>query len=249
MAAVLLASATGGVILLAVWLTGGSAYIDDFQQCLFARLPGHESSVAGGFVSTPLAFLVVWRELGRRISIWRILDRPSLDRPVGLSVGAQPLGHRHGVDRHLYGDPLQRAFRLGRRLGLTVPNAMLMCLAATLNGWMFYWGGEPGSPGDGLRVDSLGLVGPGAFARPTSWFLAVRAAGILLYLLLTGGWPYAILMIGLVPSGFVFAIGGCSGRVRIWPIFAAWSLGLALASPAILTLVEYKRLHRAGKRK
>ena len=250
LAAVLLASATGGVILLVVWLTGGSVCIDDFQQ---QYLPGYlDMNRALREGSFPLLSLSSWfggylageYQYGVFSIAHLLIVLLVFQLGLGLSGTATTL-------IAIYTAILSSgAFRLGRRLGLTVPNAMMMCLAATLNGWMFYWG---------ARTWFNAMTGcawiPWAWwglelsldRRLGSWRFLPGA--ILLYLLLTGGWPYAILMIGLVTVWLCFRNWRLFWTGRIWPLFAAWTLGLAPGLARHPRAGGVQSLHRAGKRK
>ena len=64
-------------------------------------------------------------------------------------------------------------------------------------------------------------------------------AGVFLYLLVAAGWPFTVLMAGVVTVWLVARHWNRSRGSRAWPLLAAWTLGLALASPAILALLEY----------
>jgi hypothetical protein len=156
-------------------------------------------------------------------------------------------------------------FRLGRSMRLTRPNAVIAAFAARLNGWMLIWGcltwivfltscAWLGWTWWGLQIASKPRFGRWRFLP----------AGLFLYLLLTAAHPQVNLIAATITAwmglGIVFArhrIGkiwrlAVSNRrmaamrllfgrmvvARLWPMVAAWGLGLALASPAILMLVE-----------
>lgn len=136
------------------------------------------------------------------------------------------------------------SFRLARHLGLTVPNAMVATLAATLNGYMFYWGAW-----NWMNVLSSFAWLPWAwwamqFAvdRPQGRWRFVPA-GVLLYLLFAAGQPFTDLMAATVTVWLVAKNWHLPKR-RLWPVAAAWALGLALASPAIFALLEYHSFTR-----
>ena len=146
LAAVLLVLATGGVILLVVWLSGGTACLDDFQQ---EWLPGYlDMNRALREGSFPLLSLSSWfggdlaGEYQFGVFSLAHLAIVFFVFQLGLSLS----GTATALILVYAAILSSGAFRLGRRLGLTVPNAMMMCLAATLNGWIFYWGAQPGSP-------------------------------------------------------------------------------------------------------
>ena len=132
------------------------------------------------------------------------------------------------------------AFRLGRHYGLTIPTALIVCLAATLNGWSYYWGAR-----------SWTCAFSGCAWLPWAWWtLAIAVddrygvrrflpAGIFLYLLLAAGWPYGVLMAAVVTIWLFARTSGLWHPLKSWPVVAAWALGLALAAPALLTFLEF----------
>jgi len=157
------------------------------------------------------------------------------------------------------------AFRVGRAMALTRPNALVPAFAAALNGWMLAWG---------VRAWVSFLI-PCAWLGWAWWGLLIAArprygvwrflpAGLFLYLLFAGAHPHVDLMIALVTAwlvlGRLFAgqrlgkiwrlarrgtyglsLRLAAGRTvvaRLWPVAAAWALGLSLASPAIAMLME-----------
>lgn len=134
-------------------------------------------------------------------------------------------------------------FRLVRRLGLSIDLSLLAVLIASLNGWIFMWGGMVWIPA---------LV---SFAwLPWFWWALDRSfegraglascvpAGLFLYLLIAAGWPFTVLMAGLL-SVWLLLRSWCSGRPwgAIGPLLAAWAVGLGLSAPAWLMLVEFTR--------
>jgi hypothetical protein len=133
------------------------------------------------------------------------------------------------------------AFRLARRRGLTLAESGLVVLSASLNGWIFLFG----------AMTWFGHLA--AFAwLPWVWWALERAveqkegacrflpAGVFLYLLLAAGWPFAVVMAGMV-SVWLALRNRRSLRdlMRLWPIAAAWVVGLGLSSPAWLMLLEF----------
>src|SRR5438477_3286989 len=153
------------------------------------------------------------------------------------------------------------AFLLARDRQLSTPLSILVALVASLNGWIICWGAS----------DWFGALG--AFTwLPWAWWAAERAVNPrrsrwrflwlapFIYLLITGGFPYTVLMVGLVLVWLVlrptFQAGAIdlnrpngSGRsvnrpyrnrlARIWPLYVGVILGLGLAAPAWLALLDY----------
>lgn len=131
------------------------------------------------------------------------------------------------------------SFRLARYLGLMVPNAMIAALAATLNGYLLFWG----------SWNWFNTLSSFAWLPWTWWAMQISLdrlqgcrrflpAGIALYLLLTAGQPFTDLM-AVIVTAWLLAKHWRLPKNRLWPIPAAWAFGLALASPAILALLEY----------
>jgi hypothetical protein len=158
------------------------------------------------------------------------------------------------------------AFLLARDRQLSTPLSILVALVASLNGWIICWGAS----------DWFGALG--AFTwLPWAWWAAERAVNSsrsrwrflwpapFIYLLITGGFPYTVLMLGLVLVWLTLrtmfqagAIGNFNpprtrpnspgGSVNhsyleqltgIWPLFVGVILGLGLAAPAWLALLDY----------
>ncbi len=132
------------------------------------------------------------------------------------------------------------AYLLARSRRLAPELALMVALAATLNGWLAVWG-----------VNWFAALA--AFAwLPWAWWAIERAlarpgerrhavvAGIFVMLVVTAGFPYACLMV-------VLAAAAAAGRLAIdrRPLRdilpAVWSvaIGLGLSAPAWLMLVEY----------
>jgi hypothetical protein len=149
------------------------------------------------------------------------------------------------------------AFLLARGRKLSVPLSIFVALVASLNGWIICWG----------ATDWLGALG--AFTwLPWSWWAAERALdptrsrwrflwpAPFVYLLITGGFPYTVLMLALVLAWLalraVFEVGditspprtrfgGLTPLTRIWPLLTGVTLGLGLSAPAWLALLDYVR--------
>ncbi len=132
------------------------------------------------------------------------------------------------------------SYMLARGRELSAPLALMVSLVTALNGWMICWGAS----------DWFGALA--AFAwLPWSWWAlerAVRADGprwrLLLpapfiYLLITGGFPYTVLMLGLVTAWL--ALRALVSRDVLGPMRLAvgWVLGLGLSAPAWIALLEY----------
>ena len=163
------------------------------------------------------------------------------------------------------------AFLLARNRQLGTPLSLFVALVASLNGWIVCWGAS----------DWFGALG--AFTwLPWAWWAAERAVNPsrsrwrflwpapFVYLLITGGFPYTVLMLGLVlfwlalrttfdvgmigrnrPGEMYAESGGSVSRLYlnrlavIWPLFVGVILGLGLAAPAWLSLLNY--LHGSAR--
>ncbi|HEX6099038.1 MAG TPA: hypothetical protein VF432_22185 [Thermoanaerobaculia bacterium] len=141
-------------------------------------------------------------------------------------------------------------YLLARSYGVRPASALMVALIAGLNGWMLWWGTTwyaITASFAWLPWYWLGLRGIAAGRR---WSWAGTAAA--LYLLITGGAPYVVAMAALIALMNVLAQcrawlqpaspGG--GRAEATPyialrMVAASALGLALAAPAVLMLLEY----------
>lgn len=115
------------------------------------------------------------------------------------------------------------AYRLARDYGAEVGPSYMVALIAGLNGWILWWG-------------TTWFPGIASFAwLPWYWFALRRnsflGTAVSLYLLVSAGWPYAVLM--------AFAVG-CTAVIRKqWKMCAASLVGLGLAAPSVLMLLEY----------
>ncbi len=132
------------------------------------------------------------------------------------------------------------AFMLAQGRNLSVPNSIFVALIASLNGWMICWGAS----------DWLGALG--AFAwLPWSWWAAERALDArhsrwrflwptpFVYLLVTGGFPYTVLMLALVLAWL--AIRGFARSRQLFtiaPLAVGVTLGFGLSAPAWLALLD-----------
>ncbi len=130
------------------------------------------------------------------------------------------------------------AYLLARDRGLTSPLATMVALVAALNGWIICWGAS----------DWFGALG--AFAwLPWAWWGMARALdpargkwrflwpAPFVYLVVTGGFPYTVLMLGLVAAWL--AAKSLGKRLSVWPLVVGLALGLGLSAPAWLALLDY----------
>jgi hypothetical protein len=132
-------------------------------------------------------------------------------------------------------------FVLARSRNLSRPLALMVAFAGTLNGWIICWG----------AADWFGALG--AFTwLPWAWWAMERALDSarrgwrflwpapFVYLLVTGGFPYTVGMLGLV-AGWLVAKSLSKGRslFTLWPLSLGMILGLGMAAPAWLALLSY----------
>jgi hypothetical protein len=128
------------------------------------------------------------------------------------------------------------AFLLARRYGVRTSLALMVALAAGLNGWTLWWA-------------TTWFAGIAGLAWLPWYWLALRSIGgdrwswlgaaVSLYLILTAGWPYAAVMAGLVTAMvFVEAVVGRRWRTA-GVVTGAFVLGCMLAAPAWMSLLEY----------
>lgn len=147
------------------------------------------------------------------------------------------------------------AFLLAREWRLPPALAMMVALVTALNGWMIGWG----------ATDWFGALA--AFAwLPWCWWAFERALrphaaasmwrqlvlpALFVYLLVAGGFPYTVVMLGLVTGWLALRVGWRRRQWRsLWPLATGWILGVGLAAPAWLSLLEYMagsdRAHKSG---
>jgi len=127
----------------------------------------------------------------------------------------------------------------GRKLAPSL--SVLVALVAALNGWIICWG----------ATDWFGALG--AFAwLPWAWWGMERALdpdrgrfrflwpAPFVYLVVTGGFPYTILMLGLVAAWLSIRLVGQTRKLAsVSPLLFGVVLGLGLAAPAWLALLDY----------
>src|SRR3954471_12184259 len=132
-------------------------------------------------------------------------------------------------------------YMLGRGRNLSGPISTMVAFVAALNGWIICWG----------ATDWFGALG--AFAwLPWAWWGMERAIDPVrgkwrflwpapfVYLVLTGGFPYTVLMLALIASWLaVRSLGQTRKLVSVAPLLSGIFLGVGLAAPAWLALLDY----------
>jgi hypothetical protein len=133
------------------------------------------------------------------------------------------------------------AYLLSRGRNLSGPHSMMVAFVAALNGWIICWG----------ATDWFGALG--AFAwLPWAWWAMERALdprrgrwrflwpALFVYLLITGGFPYTVVMLGVLALWLaVKSLGQTRSLTSVWPLALGLLLGLGLSSPAWLALLDY----------
>jgi hypothetical protein len=132
-------------------------------------------------------------------------------------------------------------YLLARHRKLNPPLSLMVALVGALNGWIICWG----------ATDWFGALG--AFAwLPWAWWGMERSldssrsrwrflwSAPFVYLLITGGFPYTVLMLVLVAAWLAIRSLGQTRRLgSILPLLLGILLGLGLSSPAWLALLDY----------
>jgi hypothetical protein len=138
---------------------------------------------------------------------------------------------------------------LGRRRGVGAAGGICVAVIGALNGWNVAWG----------ATDWFGAVAANAWLpwcwwafeealEPgvRSWWRRWLAPSVCVYLLAAAGFPYTVGMLALVSAWLAIRTWvEAAGRpwvprlLTIWPLAVGWVLGLALAAPALLSLVDY----------
>jgi hypothetical protein len=132
------------------------------------------------------------------------------------------------------------AFLLARDRGILVPLSIFVALIASLNGWIICWG----------ATDWFGALG--AFTwLPWAWWGAERALDSLrtkwrflwpapfVYLLVTGGFPYTVLMLLLLVAWLSLkSLVQTRNIFAILPMLVGVALGFGLSAPAWLALLD-----------
>ena len=132
-------------------------------------------------------------------------------------------------------------YLMARARNLAPPLSIMVALVAALNGWIICWG----------ATDWFGALG--AFAwLPWVWWAMERALdgrrsrwrflwpAPFVYLVVTGGFPYTVLMLGLVAAWLgLKSLGQTRVLSSLWPLALGLLLGFGLAAPAWLALLDY----------
>src|SRR6266516_4033255 len=132
------------------------------------------------------------------------------------------------------------AFLLARDRRLSIPLSIFVALVATLNGWIICWG----------ATDWFGALG--AFTwLPWAWWGAERALNPqrtkwrflwpapFVYLLVTGGFPYTVLMLLLLIAWLsIKSLVQTRSISSILPILFVVALGSGLAASAFLAFLD-----------
>jgi hypothetical protein len=132
------------------------------------------------------------------------------------------------------------AFLLARDRRFSIPLSVFVALVASLNGWIICWG----------ATDWFGALG--AFTwLPWAWWGAERALdrqktqwrflwpAPFVYLLVTGGFPYTVLMLLLLIAWLsIKSLGQTRGIRSIWPMLVGVALGFGLSAPAWLAILD-----------
>ncbi len=132
------------------------------------------------------------------------------------------------------------AFLLARDRQFSVPLSIFVALVASLNGWIICWG----------ATDWFGALG--AFTwLPWAWWGAERALdpgrsklrflwpAPFVYLLVTGGFPYTVLMFLLLIVWLVIkSLAGTRRIFSIVPMLFGVALGFGLSAPAWLAILD-----------
>jgi len=132
------------------------------------------------------------------------------------------------------------AFLLARDRRFSIALSIFVALVASLSGWNICWG----------ATDWFGALG--AFAwLPWAWWGAERALdqkrtkwrflwpAPFVYLVVTGGFPYTVLMLALLIAWLsIKLIGETRSIVSILPLWFGTLLGLGLSAPAWLSILD-----------
>ena len=132
------------------------------------------------------------------------------------------------------------AFLLVRDRRFSIPLSIFVALVASLNGWVICWG----------ATDWFGALG--AFTwLPWAWWGAERALDShrtkwrflwpapFIYLLITGGFPYTVLMLSLLIAWLFFkSLVETRNVFSILPMLFGVALGFGLSAPAWLAILD-----------
>ena len=133
----------------------------------------------------------------------------------------------------------------------SIPLSIFVALVAALNGWIICWG----------ATDWFGALGAFAWFPWAWWGLEratdeslshmrqrfadlnwgrIAAAALFVYLLVTGGFPYTVLMLlVLVVWLSIRSLVQSRSFMSIWPMLLAVALGFGLSAPACLAIFDY----------
>ncbi len=132
------------------------------------------------------------------------------------------------------------AFLLARDRQFSVPLSIFVALVASLNGWIICWG----------ATDWFGALG--AFTwLPWAWWGAARALDLqrgkwrflwpapFVYLVVTGGFPYTVLMLLLLIAWLVLkSLAKTRSILSVVPMLLGVALGFGLSAPAWLAILD-----------
>src|SRR6266436_1298352 len=132
------------------------------------------------------------------------------------------------------------AFLLARDRQFSIPLSIFVALVASLNGWIICWG----------ATDWFGALG--AFTwLPWAWWGAARAFDLqrskwrflwpapFVYLFVTGGFPYTVLMLLLLIAWLVIkSLFQTRNIFSVLPMLVEEALGFGLSAPAWLALLD-----------
>ena len=132
------------------------------------------------------------------------------------------------------------AFLLARDRQFSVPLSIFVALVASLNGWIICWG----------ATDWFGALG--AFTwLPWAWWGAARAldsqrskwrflwAAPFVYLVVTGGFPYTVLMLLLLVAWLTIkSLAETRSILSVVPMLFGVALGFGLSAPAWLAILD-----------
>ncbi|PYL39773.1 MAG: hypothetical protein DMF36_04495, partial [Verrucomicrobia bacterium] len=132
------------------------------------------------------------------------------------------------------------AFLLARDRQFSVPLSIFVALVASLNGWIICWG----------ATDWFGALG--AFTwLPWAWWGAARALdpqrgkwrflwpAPFVYLVVTGGFPYTVLMLLLLIAWLVLkSLAETRSIFSVVPMLSGVALGFGLSAPAWLAILD-----------
>src|SRR6266436_5060618 len=132
------------------------------------------------------------------------------------------------------------AFLLARDRQFSIPLSIFVALVASLNGWIICWG----------ATDWFGALG--AFTwLPWAWWGAARAFDLqrskwrflwpapFVYLVVTGGFPYTVLMLLLLIAWLVIkSLAETRNILSVVPMLFGMALGFGLSAPSWLAILD-----------